>query len=55
VGWRRRLAENVAPTIASRTPLRQAQVRKLLGVAFLGLSVNHLLTTLRRARRAPDV
>jgi hypothetical protein len=48
VGWRERVADGVSRPLASRTPLREDQVRALLGATFFVLSVYYVVDTMRR-------
>jgi hypothetical protein len=46
VGWREKAAEPVA----RRAPVRDDYVRAALGLLFLGLTLRHLVETVRRLR-----
>ncbi len=46
-GWRERVADAVAPRVATRTPARQEQIKAAVGLAFVVFSVLHLARTLR--------
>jgi hypothetical protein len=46
VGWR----EKAADPVARRAPLRDDYVRAALGLLFLGLTLRHLVETVRRLR-----
>ena len=48
-GWREKVANGVAPALGKRTPLDEAQIPTFLGLAFLGLTVRHLVRTIRGA------
>jgi hypothetical protein len=51
VGWRRKVADVVAPRIHdSKLPLRDEHARALLGFVFLALTARTLVATVRRAR-----
>jgi hypothetical protein len=45
-GWREKAAEPVA----RRAPVRDEYVRAALGLLFLGLTLRHLVETVRRLR-----
>ena len=45
-GWREKAAEPVA----RRAPVRDEHVRAALGLLFLGLTLRHLVETVRRLR-----
>lgn len=47
-GWRGKLADRVAPPVAERTRLTADQVRALIGIVFIALT---LFSTLRLLRR----
>jgi hypothetical protein len=52
-GWRGRVADAVeGPAQRSRVPVSGDQVRGLLGLAFLGISVAYLVQVGRRLARA---
>ena len=52
-GWRKKLADRVAPPVASRTRLSPDQVRAALGLIFVGLSLSYVArTVLGFARRS---
>lgn len=46
-GWREKLGERVAPSIAQRVPMSEAAVRGLIGGAFFALSVVYVAKTTR--------
>jgi hypothetical protein len=48
-GWRSKLADVVAPRVASRTPAREEQVRALVGAVFFALAVVYIVKTVRAA------
>ncbi|MDQ3890493.1 MAG: hypothetical protein M3312_08080 [Actinomycetota bacterium] len=50
-GWRKRVADVASETVAKRTPFGPDEVRALLGLAFIALSLYYLATTARRAGR----
>lgn len=47
-GWREKVADGVSRPLASLTPLREDQVRALVGVTFFALSVYYVVDTMRR-------
>jgi hypothetical protein len=50
-GWRATVADKVARRVdASRLPLNDRHVRAALGFGFLGLSVRHVVETIRHYR-----
>jgi hypothetical protein len=46
-GWRGKVADTVAEPVASRTPLKEDQVRALIGGTFLVLAVIYVANALR--------
>jgi hypothetical protein len=50
-GWRERVADEVAPRLASRTPAREDQIRAAVGLAFFVLSAVYLVRTLDALRK----
>jgi hypothetical protein len=50
-GWRQAVADRAAPAVARRTPLRQDQVRALIGGAFLALAVAYIARAALQLRR----
>lgn len=52
VGWRRSLADRVAPPAAHRSPASEEQVRALIGAAFFALSLYYVISTVARAIRS---
>ena len=44
-GWREKVADAVSEPIAKRAPLREDQVRALIGGAFFALSVVYVVKT----------
>ena len=49
-GWREKVADRVAEPLSSRTPLREDQVRAVVGSAFFVLAVMYVVKTLRSAK-----
>jgi hypothetical protein len=47
-GWRKAIADRVAPRAASRAPVSEEQVRAALGAAFFLLSLYYVASTLAR-------
>lgn len=52
VGWRKAVADRVAPPAASRAPLSEEQVRAVVGGAFFVLSLYYVLSTIVRIVRS---
>ena len=50
-GWRRKVGDALADSVAGRTPLSADQVRAGLGGLFFALSVMYVVKTLRVAAR----
>jgi hypothetical protein len=48
VGWRKALADRVAPPAASKVPASEDQVRALIGAAFFLLSLYYVASTIAR-------
>ncbi len=48
-GWRKKLADVIAPRVSSRTPVREEHVQALVGAAFFVLSVAYIIKTMRAA------
>jgi hypothetical protein len=46
-GWREKVADGVAGPVAKRTPLREDNVRAIIGATFLVLSVLYLVNAIR--------
>ncbi len=46
-GWRAKVADGVAGPVATRTGLREEQVRALVGAAFFLLAVMYVVKTVR--------
>jgi hypothetical protein len=46
-GWRAKVADVVAPPIAKRSPLREDQIRALIGMSFLVLSIVYVVGAIR--------
>jgi hypothetical protein len=47
-GWRKRVADVAAPRIAKRAPVRERDIRAVLGLLFIALAIRHLVVTLKR-------
>jgi hypothetical protein len=47
-GWRKRVVDAAAPRIAKRTPIRERDIRALIGLLFIALAVRHVVVTLKR-------
>ena len=48
VGWRKGIADRVAPPAAKRSPVTEDQVRAVIGSAFYVLSVYYVVSTTAR-------
>lgn len=48
VGWRKAVADKVAPVAAERAPASEDQVRAVIGAAFFALSLFYVVSTLVR-------
>ena len=46
-GWRATVADVVAPAAAKRSPLREDQIRALIGMTFLVLSIVYVVAAIR--------
>jgi hypothetical protein len=47
-GWRKRVVDAAAPRIAKRTPMRERDIRAVIGLLFIALAIRQLVVTLRR-------
>jgi hypothetical protein len=47
-GWRKPVAERLAPPLENNTPLDGDQARALIGATFFVLSVVYVVSTIRR-------
>ena len=47
-GWRKRVVDAAAPRIATRTPVRERDIRAVLGLLFLALAIRHVILTVKR-------
>ncbi len=52
VGWRKTVADRVAPRAASRAPVSEEQVRGAIGAAFFLLSLYYVASTIARMIRS---
>jgi hypothetical protein len=48
VGWRRAVADSVAPRAANRAPLSEEKLRAAIGAAFFLLSLYYVASTIAR-------
>jgi hypothetical protein len=48
VGWRKSIADRVAPRAASRAPASEDQIRAVIGAAFFLLSLYYVASTIVR-------
>lgn len=46
-GWRARVGDAVAPSVAAHTPARRDDVRAVIGFVFFALSAIYVVKTLR--------
>ena len=51
-GWREKVADVVAPPVASKAPLSEDQARAIVGGAFFVLSVYYVVTTTAKMVKA---
>ena len=51
VGWRKAIADRVAPPAASRAPVSEEQVRAAIGAAFFLLALYYVASTIARMIR----
>ncbi len=52
VGWRKSLADHVAPPAASRAPASEDQLRAAIGGLFFALSLYYVVSTIVRMVKA---
>jgi hypothetical protein len=52
VGWRKAVADSVAPRAASRAPLSEERLRATIGAAFFLLSLYYVVSTIARMIRS---
>jgi hypothetical protein len=52
VGWRKAVADRVAPAAAQRAPLSEEDVRAAIGAAFFLLALYYVVTTIARIVRS---
>jgi hypothetical protein len=50
-GWRGRVAQPIATAVSGRTRASEQDIRALIGLAFLALSIYLLASTVRRGLR----
>ena len=48
VGWRKAIADSVAPRAASRAPVSEDRLRAAIGAAFFLLSLYYVASTIAR-------
>ncbi|MEA2246670.1 MAG: hypothetical protein QOH46_1199 [Solirubrobacteraceae bacterium] len=48
VGWRKAIADRVAPRAAGKAPISEQQARAMIGAAFFLLSLFYVSTTIKR-------
>ena len=52
VGWRKAVADGVAPRAAERGPFSEDQARTAIGAAFFALSLYYVISTVVRIVRS---
>ena len=52
VGWRKAIADNVAPRAANRAPVSEDQLRAVIGAAFFLASLYYVASTIARMIRS---
>ena len=52
VGWRKAIADRVAPPAANRAPVSEEQARAAIGAAFFALSLYYVVSTTVRMIKA---
>jgi hypothetical protein len=55
VGWRKAVADRVAPRAASRAPVSEEQVRAAIGAALFLLSLYYVASTIARMIRSAEI
>lgn len=48
VGWRKAVADRVAPPTANRAPVSEDQARAIVGALFFALSLYYVISTIVR-------
>ena len=51
-GWRKTVADGVAPRAAKRAPVSEDQARAAIGAAFFALSLYYVVSTIARMVRS---
>jgi hypothetical protein len=51
VGWRKKVADGVAPRAAERAPFSEDQARAVIGAIFFALSLYYVVSTIARMVR----
>jgi len=51
-GWRTKVADAVAPSVAKKAPASEDQVRAAIGAAFFLLSVYYVISTIAKMAKA---
>lgn len=55
VGWRKAIADRVAPAAANKAPATEEQLRALIGAAFFALALYYVVSTvIRMVKTARD-
>jgi hypothetical protein len=52
VGWRKAIADRVAPRAARRAPVSEEQLRAAIGAGFFALSLYYVTSTIARMIRS---
>ena len=52
VGWRKAIADRVAPPAARRAPMSEEQVRAMIGATFFLLALFYVVSTIVRIVRS---
>jgi hypothetical protein len=52
VGWRKAVADGVAPRAADRAPFSEDQARAAIGAAFFALALYYVVSTIARMIRS---
>jgi hypothetical protein len=50
-GWREKVADGISQPVANRAPVKEDQVRAIVGAAFFALAVMYVIKTISAATR----
>jgi len=50
-GWREKLADGISQPVANRAPIKEDQVRAIVGAGFFALAVMYVIKTISAATR----